>query len=148
MPEVGQLEDRSGQLADVIAQNLPRLREISDALKAGGNPAEAAKLAAVVADLGRVAKTTVAPPSMQAVEFSWPLHILRHPRQEAEPNVFTIGVWRETTLEVICLRQPLQAAVLALGRELTRETTKAACGCGAGADAARCAASVPLEDRR
>lgn len=57
------------------------------------------------------------------VEFSWPLHVYKRRGQGGKPDVYTIGVWKATTLESICLMQPLETALTALGRKLASAGT-------------------------
>lgn len=74
---------------------------------------------------GRRASKLLVSPHVQdstepnVLEFSWPLHVLKHRGQGGKPDVYTIGVWRDRTLEAICLRQPLENVLLVLGQQLT-----------------------------
>ena len=54
----------------------------------------------------------------EIVEFNWPLHVCKRLGGNGEADAYTIGVWKGSVLESICLFQPLENALAALGSTL------------------------------
>jgi hypothetical protein len=49
-----------------------------------------------------------------AVPYEFALHVHKLPGNSRHPDVYTIGVWEQTTLRGVCLAQPLESALVAL----------------------------------
>jgi hypothetical protein len=49
-----------------------------------------------------------------AVPYEFALHVHKLPGNSRHPDVYTIGVWEQTTLRGICLAQPLESALTTL----------------------------------
>ena len=54
----------------------------------------------------------------EVVEFNWPLHVCKRLKRDGEAEAYTIAVWNGRVLESICLFQPLESALAALGSRL------------------------------
>jgi hypothetical protein len=49
-----------------------------------------------------------------ALCFEFALHVHKLPGNSAHPELYTIGVWEQTTLRGVCLAQPLDSALSAV----------------------------------
>jgi hypothetical protein len=57
-------------------------------------------------------------PGPRIVEFNWPLYVCKRLGLEGEADAYTVAVWKGTKLESVCLLQPLDNVLTALGRTL------------------------------
>lgn len=67
------------------------------------------------------------PPSQpEAIEFNWPLYVYKRRARDDEEYLYTIAVWKGTTLMPICHLQPLETAMAALREGLSSTELKPA----------------------
>ena len=59
----------------------------------------------------------------QIVEFSLSLHVYKKLGRHGQADLYIIGLWNGTSLEALCLWQPLGTVLEALGRTLTAAGT-------------------------
>jgi hypothetical protein len=73
-------------------------------------------------------ETTVISTQVETVEFSLPLHVCKKFGRDGKPDVYILAAWNGATSQAICLLQPLETALEALGRILTAAGTTEATG--------------------
>ncbi len=56
---------------------------------------------------------------VDVVEFNWPLHVHKQQLGDGGEYLYTIAVWKGTTLMPLCLRQRLDSALAVLGHDLS-----------------------------
>lgn len=66
----------------------------------------------------KIAGSTSICSSLEVLEFNWPLFVYKRRMVSGTEDLYTIAVWKGTTLLPICHLQPFQTALAALGQAL------------------------------
>ncbi len=64
----------------------------------------------------QVRKPALLATEADSIEFNLSLHVYKKLGRDGTPDLYIIGVWNGTTAEALCLWQPLETALQALGR--------------------------------
>jgi hypothetical protein len=56
---------------------------------------------------------------VDVVEFNWPLYVYKRRSRDGKEDLYTIAVWKGTTLMPLCHLQPLESALETLRNRLS-----------------------------